>query len=120
MTEKVPSAATSIASTSGGGATAPATRLEAAELDEHAAPVRLDEPAAPIRQRVDERRAVAERLARDTVDRALELLVADEHVAVNLVARAAADRIMWMVPQQVAPGELQVGVRERAAVAEGA
>ena len=65
--------------------------LEATELDEHAASVHLDETATTIRQRVDERAAATECLARDHVDRAIELLVPHEHVAVDFVARAAAD-----------------------------
>ena len=95
-------------------------RLEPLELDEHALSVRLDETTAAIRQRVDERPAATERFARDDVDRAIELLVADEHVAVNFVAGAAADRVVRMVPEQVAPGEPKIVMRERVVVAKRA
>jgi hypothetical protein len=36
----------------------------------------------------------------------------------NLVAQAAADRVVWMVAQEPAPGEAHVGCRERRAIAQ--
>src|SRR2546423_1086260 len=89
-----------------------AAALEAVQLDELVS----DEPGAPVRQRVDGRSADAERLALDDVERPVELLVADEHVAVDLVARAAADGVVRMVAKQVAPGQPDVLVREARAV----
>ena len=41
--------------------------------------------------------ADAERLPLDVVERPVELFVADEHVPVHLVARAAADRVVRVV-----------------------
>ena len=59
----------------------------------------VDDAASPERQRVDERPADAERLPLDVVERPVELFVADEHVPVHLVARAAADRVVRVVAQ---------------------
>src|SRR5581483_9364131 len=77
---------------------------EAGELDE----LSVDETPARVGERVDERAADAERLPLDVVEGAAELLVADEHVAVHLVARAAADGVVRVVTEQVAPGELEI------------
>ena len=54
------------------------------------------------------RTAYAECLAFDVVERPVELLVAHDHVPVHLVAGAAADRVMWMVAEEVAPREPEV------------
>src|SRR5690242_5116098 len=59
---------------------------EPAELEQAA----VHDPAPAERERVDERAADPERLALRVVERPVELLVPDEHVAVHLVARAAA------------------------------
>src|SRR5581483_12058123 len=73
---------------------------------------------ARVGERVDERAADAERLPLDVVEGAAELLVADEHVAVHLVARAAADGVVRVVTEQVAPGELEIGGGKRLAAAQ--
>ena len=85
--------------------------------------VELDEPAVDLayaakRERVDERAADPGRLALDELERPVELLVADEHVPVHLVARAAADRVVRVVAEQVAPGQPQVGNRIRRVLAQ--
>ena len=82
--------------------------VELVDLSVHEAP-------PPVGQRVDERAADPDRLALDEVEHPVELLVADEHVPVHLVARAAADRVVRMVAEQVAPGEPQVCGRIRRA-----
>src|SRR5581483_1987852 len=90
--------------------------LEPLELDDAAA----DEPRPAARQRVDEGAADAERSPLDDLDRTVEMLVANEHVAVDLVARAAADRVVRMVAEEIAPREPHVLVREAGPLAERA
>ena len=93
-----------------------AASREALQLDEPLP----DEPHAPVWERVDEGAAHPERLLLDHAERPAELFVADEHVAVHVVARAAADRVVRVVAQEVTPGEAHVGVGEGLPGAEGA
>ena len=58
-------------------------------------------------------RALAARACRAIVRS--ELLVADEHVTVDLVARATADRVVRVAAKQLSPREPEVGDRERLA-----
>ena len=85
--------------------------VELVDLSVHEAP-------PPVGQRVDECAADPDRLGLDEVEHPVELLVADEHVPVHFVARAAADRVVRVVAEEVAPGEPQVGGGERRLAAQ--
>ncbi len=97
----------------GGDRRGPAA-LEARELQQ----LPVDHAPAPVGERVDERAADAECLPFELVERAVELLVADEHVPVHLVAGAAADRVVRLVPEQVPPREPEVCAGERLVLAQ--
>ena len=91
-------------------------------------PCYFDQPAAAVGERVRHRDPVtgagagcpADGSALEHGQHPFELLVADEHVAVNLVTRAAADRVVRVAPEQLAPGEAEVRGRERLAGAQDA
>ncbi len=98
---------------------------EAVELDDRRlVPGELDEAPPAAGEEVDHAGgpfAGAETLERPPLQvrhRALELLVADEHVAVDLVARATADRVVRVALEQLPPREPEVGDREPLACLE--
>jgi hypothetical protein len=107
-------------------------RLEAAERDRRGAGAVDPQQKRPgERQRVDDTDIAHARCARSLgvrqlhkrvlgqeLERPIERGVADEHVAVDLVARAAADRVVRVALEQLLPGERNVLEREPSARAQ--
>jgi hypothetical protein len=87
---------------------------------------KLDQAPARLGERVEDRRFVLGAAGPEALQRPLgelrhgplQRLVADEHVAVSLVAGAAADRVVGVVSQQLAPGQPEVAIQGRLATVQ--